>query len=178
MRKVLLSCLLFWLPLSVGHAQPQPAWFFGVGGGLVTFDDSVDSVEPMNWVLRGGLALNEVIEVGVDASFTFSDDELSGAEFDVDFSFVFIRANLNLSESTRLYVMAGTSSIELTRKIGSNSVTFDDAGPGFGIGVEFGRSPESAYFIDYITYYDDNQFDGIPGNVTLDGLNIGFISYF
>lgn len=176
MKRILLICLLAILPYSVSHAQP--GWFFGVGGGFVSFDDSVDSVEPVNLVLRGGLALSEFIEIGAESSTTFVEDDFMGVDYTVDTTFIFIKANLNLSERTRIYAMIGKSSVELARGVGSTSVVFDDGDTGFGFGAQFTLNQNSAYFVDYISYYDDDQFDGIPADVTVDGLNIGYLAYF
>lgn len=176
MKRILLICLLAILPYSVSHAQP--GWFFGVGGGFVSFDDNVDTVEPVNLVLRGGLALNEWIEIGVEAGNTLADDDVSGVDYTVDTTFIFIKANLNLSDRTRIYAMIGKSSVEITSSAGGTSLGFDDGDTGIGFGAQFTLSPNSSYFVDYTSYYDDDQFDGIPGDVTVDGLNIGYLSYF
>lgn len=176
MKRVLLICLLTLTPYSVSHGQP--GWFFGVGGGFVSFDNSVDSVEPVNLVLRGGLALNDFIEIGAEVGNNLAEDDVSGVDYTVDGTFIFIKANLNLSEGTRVYAMIGKSSIELTQGAGSASVVFDDSDTGIGFGLQFTLSPKSSYFVDYISYYDDDQFDSIPGDITVDGLNIGYLSYF
>lgn len=173
MKRILLICLLAILPYSVSHAQP--GWFFGVGGGLVSFDDSV---EPVNLVLRGGLALNEWIEIGAEAGNTLAEDDVSGIDYNVGTTFIFIKANLNLSEHTQIYAMVGKSSVELAKGVGSASVVSDDGDTGIGFGAQFSLNSNSAYFIDYISYYDDDQFDGVPGDVTVDGLNIGYLTYF
>ena len=177
MRRTFLACLLFVLSSSCSFAEP--AWFFSVSGSLVSFDGQVGSVEPINASLQGGLSINQYIDIGVESNTTLSDDDISGVDFEVDLLFVFIKAKLPISEGTNLYAVFGSSSVELVQGSGRSALIRDDSDTGIGFGAQFLRDGgDSAFLIEYISYYDDDQFDGVSGDTTIDGLNFGYVSYF
>ena len=175
-KNALLAGFLAFNPFSPVLAEP--GWFFGVGGGVVGFDRAGDTIQPANLVLRGGLALNEFVEVGVEASQTEADDKVGGVDYDVDSHFIFLRLNLDLGETLGMYAMVGPTSIELTGRTAGIPGSADDRGVGFGVGARFRRSGRSALFVDYLRYYDGDSFDGAPGSVLVEGLNAGFFSRF
>ncbi|MCP3848753.1 MAG: hypothetical protein GY694_00740, partial [Gammaproteobacteria bacterium] len=102
---MLLTFLLCVLPLSA--SQAETSWFFGGGGGLMTLDDSADKIGPTNIFFRGGLSLSEHIDIGIERSISLIEDELSSVDFGVNTTFIFVKANLPVSEDTTLYLMMG-----------------------------------------------------------------------
>ena len=34
------------------------------------------------------------------------------------------------------------------------------------------------FVIDYISYYDDDEFDGLASELTVESLNLGYVTYF
>ena len=177
MRRIILASLLFISSSTSGIAEP--AWFYSIGGSFVSFDGEDGTLEPVNALLRGGLSISEYIDIGVESNTTLSDDDISGVDFDVDMTFVFIKAKLQVTQGTEIYALFGPSSIELVQGSGSSTITLDDSDTGFGFGVQFFTGGNnSAYLIEYISYYDDDQFDSVSGDVTVDSINIGYVSYF
>ena len=176
MKKILIAILFSVLPCSQSLADP--GWFAGIGAGLVTSDDSSETIEPVNLYLRGGLGINERFDVGVEVTSTISDDGVGSVDYDLETTLVFIKINFDLGDSKTIYAILGSASIEITEKQRGTSVTFDDSGTAFGVGIEFWNSDNSAFIVDYISYYDDDEFDGVSGDLTVDGLNLGYVSYF
>jgi hypothetical protein len=176
MKKVLLLSMLCFLPFS--SVQADVRWFFGGGAGLVTFDDSVDEVEPINGLVRAGLGVNQYFDIGIERSVTVIDDDIDGVDFDVDMTFIFVKGNLPINDTTKLYLMVGKADVEITGSLGNFSASFDDSDTAFGVGLQFESGESGGYFVDYISYYDDSEFDGVAADITTDSLNFGYIAYF
>ena len=174
-KKLILTLFLI---INCSQSPADPDWFVGIGGSLMSSDDSSDTIKPVNLYLRGGLGINERFDVGIESSTTISDDSVGLLDYDLETNLAFIKINFDLGDSKTIYAILGLSSIELTGKQGGNSLTLDDSDTAFGFGVEFWRNDYSAFVIDYISYYDDDEFDGISGDLTVDGLNLGYVSYF
>lgn len=168
--------VLCFMPFSSGLANS--GWIFGAGGGLHSFDAGSDTVNPANIFFRAALAVNEYIEIGAEISTTLIDDDIDSVDFDIDTTFVFIKGNVYLDNGIVIYAMLGNSSIEIAERRGNSTINTDDADVGFGFGVQFGRINQSAYTIDFINYYDDDEFDRVVGDTTLNSLNFGYVSYF
>ena len=176
MKKIVLAILLGLTPFSV--SQADKGWFLGGGGGFMTFDDGFDSVDPLNLFVRGGYSFGQYFEIGGEYSFTLSSDSVGPVDFDVDTTFVFLKGKLPVSDSTQLYALVGPSTVDLTGSLGNVSASFDDSGTGVGVGVQFQTSGSTYFHIDYIKYYDDDQFDNVRADVSVDAINIGFVNYF
>jgi len=176
-RRIILASLLFVSSSTSGFADP--GWFFSIGGSFVSFDGDDGTVEPVNALLRGGLSINDYIDIGVETNTTLSDDDISGVDFEVDMTFVFIKAKLQVSQDIEIYALIGPSNIELEQGSGNSTITLDDNDTGAGFGAQyFTGGGGSAFFLEYISYYDDDQFDSVSGDVTVDSLNIGYVGYF
>ncbi len=176
MSKFFCIIILFFLPFSASLADS--GWVFGAGGGLHSLDEGSDRVNPVNIFFRAGLAVNRHVEIGAEISNTLVDDNINSVDFDIDTTFVFIKGNLYLESGIVLYAMLGNSSIEITERLGTTTTSSDDTDSGFGFGAQFGQSNRSAYTFDIINYYDGNRFDGVAGDITLNSLNFGYVSYF
>ncbi len=159
-------------------SMAEPRWVVGLGGGLHHNEVNSDSVNPLNIYLSLALAINNHVEVGVEISTTLADDDIGSSDFDVDTTFVFVRGLLPLDNGTVLYAQIGNSSIELAERNSSSTTNADDADSGYGIGARFGLGNESAYSIEYISYFDDDEFDNVVGNASHSSLNLGYLSYF
>ena len=159
-------------------ALAEPRWVIGVGGGLHHNEIDGESVSPLNVYLSLALAVNEYVEIGAEISTTLADDDIGASDFDVDTTYVFIRGKMPLDDGTVLYLQLGNSSIELAERNAGSTTNTDDAGVGFGIGVRFGAGHDSAYKIEYINYYDDDEFDSVVGDASHSSLNFGYLSYF
>ena len=177
MHKILFTFLIFLLPSS--HSFAEPAWYFSVAGSFVSFDGQDGTVDPINASLQGGLSINQYLDIGVESNTTLSDDDISGVDFEVDIIFVYVRAKMQISENTDIYALFGSSSVELVQGSGRSALIMDDSDTGFGFGAQFFRDGRgSAYLIEYISYYDDDQFDGVSSDTTVDGINFGYVQYF
>jgi len=152
--------------------------FVGVGASLLSADDSFDAAEPVNAILRLGLALNRHFEIGGELGYTVIEDDVLGIDYDVDTQFIFVQANIVMNSGTKLYFMVGRSEITITSTSGPFDIENDDSGTGYGIGLQFPGGSNAYGAIDYINYYDRSEFDGIPASFVVDGINFSYITYF
>ena len=177
MKKMLVGCILAGLmPFTVVSADTQ--WFFGGGAGLINLDNDTDIIDTGNIYLRGGVALNSYFEIGGEVGFTILTDDINDVDHDVQTLLVFFKANLPVSNDSSLYLLLGASNVKLTEGFASSADELDDDGTAVGIGVQVRNSANSYYTVDYISYYDDDEFDGINADVSANGINFGFVSYF
>ena len=56
-------------------AQEETHAYWTIGGGLLTFDDGFDSIEPIQVFGRLGYDFNANIGIGVEGSFSLIEDE-------------------------------------------------------------------------------------------------------
>ncbi len=82
MNKLIAGILTLIVSLSVS-AQEAPRACWMLGGSLLTFDDSVGSIEPIQEFGRPGYDFNANIGIGVEGGFSLVDDEIAGVDFDV-----------------------------------------------------------------------------------------------
>lgn len=177
MKNILLAIILIgFLPATNVYADT--GWFVGGGGGLINLDDGTDQIDTGNLFFRGGYHISEIIEIGAEVGLTIFTDDINDIDHDVQTMMVFLKASLPLSDFTRVYVLAGASNIKLIQGVASTSAEFDDDGTAVGIGVQVRSANDSFYTVDYITYFDEDEFDSTVGDVKVGGINFGFISYF
>lgn len=171
MKKFFFIVALSILPLSITQADVR--WFIGGGGALVSFDDGTNDVRPTNVFFRGGLSIIEYLDVGIEVSSTLISDDLSGVDFDVDTSLVYIKGNLPINDDFKLYALIGRSNVELTGNLSNVSVSRDGNDTGYGFGFEYDFNNSLSLSADYIRYFDDSSID-----LTSDALNVGVIYRF
>ena len=152
--------------------------FVALGGSLMSIGDEDDTLDPVNALFRLGYALNESIEVGGELNFTVIEDEELGLDWGVDTTFIYAQFNLQLRGGSKLYLMLGKTDAEFTASANGSSVSFEDLGTGIGFGIQIPAGSKSAFNIDYISYYDDDQFDGIPAATIIDGIAFTYKNFF
>ena len=164
--------------LLIASTSAGAGGFFGAGGSLMSLDDGFDTYDPINGFLRAGLAINENVEVGFEYNITLLSDEQYGLDWDVDTTFIFAKINLLLNQGSKLYFMIGAADVEFTGSVGGSSASLDDSGTGYGFGAQFVANERAYYALDYIFYYDDNEFAGFPVDTTVDAFNFSYVQYF
>lgn len=152
--------------------------YIGVGGSLVSADDSVHAAEPVNAILRAGYAINRHFEIGGELGYTVIGDDVLGIDYDVDTRFLFVQANIVMDSGTKLYFMVGRSEITITSTSGPVDIEDDDTGTGYGIGLQFPGGANAYGAIDYINYYDRSEFDDVFASMVVDGINFSYVTYF
>lgn len=155
------------------HAGP----YLGVGGSLLSFDDSFEAAEPVVALLRAGYAINRHFEIGGELGYTVIEDDVFGIDYDVDTRFIFVQANIVMDSGTKLYFMIGRSEVTLDSTSGGVDFGGEDSGTGYGIGLQFPGGANAYGAIDYINYYD-SEFDDIFPDAVVDGINFSYITYF
>ena len=181
MKKIVLACLLCILPWSVSQAETKA--LFSASVGQVSWDDDENdfSADPINLFFRGGVALNQYIDLGVEWGTTLVDDKKDNVEFELESIMIFAKANIPISESTQLYALAGVSSVDLivNQRKGVRVGSYDDEGVGVGVGIQIGSDDTAKFMIEYINYYqDDEEFGNLPGDFSLSSINFGYVGYF
>ena len=177
MKKMLVAYFLAGLmPYAVASADMQ--WFFAGGGGLISLDDETDIIDTGNVFLRSGVAINSYLDIGAEVGFTILTDDINDVDHDVQTLMVYLKGNLPVSNDTSLYLLLGASNVKLTEGFASSADELDDDDTAIGIGVQVRNSANSYYTVDYISYYDENEFDSVNADVSANGINFGFISYF
>ena len=156
--------------LMPGYAGAADGSYWSLGGGLLSFDDGVDTVEPKQVVGRFGYNFNPYLGIGFEGGFSLIEDELLGVDFDVTTTFLFVRGSLPVGETSSIYALIGPTSVDLTGTVGDVSISSDDDDIGTGFGFE-ALLDNVSFFVDYITYFDDNGVD-------VSSINFGVTSHF
>jgi len=151
-------------------AQEAPRAYWTLGGSLLTFDDGVDSIEPIQVFGRLGYDFNANIGIGVEGGFSLIDDEIGGVDFDVSTIFFYLKGSIPVGDDAKIYAMIGPTKVELTGEFGGFSISADDDDTGFGFGFEKAIDSYSIS-VDYIIYNDNSGVD-------VSAINLGFVSYF
>lgn len=162
--------VLFSLTSTITQAAPLTN-YVSVGGGALTFDDSVDVVNPTQVYARIGHNFTPHFGVGVEANTSLVEDSLYGLDYSVTASFLYLKGSLPIGSNSKLYAVAGPTYVELTGSLGGISVSTDDNDVGFGVGYEYSFNKRHGVSADYTQYYDD-------GGVKVYSVNIGYVAYF
>jgi len=141
-----------------------------IGGSVLQFSNGGELLRPKQLIVRIGYNFNDYIGLGYESGLSVIEDQLAGAEFESDTSFVYLKGSLPINEHASLYILAGSAEVELTRSIGGTSVTSTDDDTGFGFGLET-LEGKVRFFIDHVTYFKDNDD-------TVDSLNLGAVFSF
>jgi hypothetical protein len=168
--KILLAFTSILLLLVSAQLRASEGAYGAVGGGLLTFDDGFDEVKPKQLIGRLGYNFNDYIGIGFEGGFSLIEDELFGVDFDVTTTFFYLRGSAPVGEKSSVYVLIGPTNVELTGSSGGTSLSADDDDTGIGFGFETELETVS-FFVDYITYYDDDGID-------VTSINLGVVSYF
>ncbi|MDH5394450.1 MAG: porin family protein [Gammaproteobacteria bacterium] len=168
--KKLVSLLLMSLFFIAVPLHAAPANYWSVGGGFMTFDDSVDKIKPIQLFGRVGHDFTENFGVGLEAGFSLVEDELDAVDYSVTSTFLYVKGSLPVGEGSKLYAMIGPTNVELSGEMGGVTVSVDDDDTGIGFGFE---KILGAYSVtaDYILYNDNDGAD-------VSAINIGFVGYF
>ncbi|MEM7563530.1 MAG: porin family protein [Pseudomonadota bacterium] len=168
--KPIVALVFVLLMLLSRPAFATDGFYASVSGGLLTFDDGVDTIKPKQLSGRLGYNFNDYIGIGFEGGFSLLEDELFGFDWDVTTTFIYLRGSLPISETASIYLLAGPTDVSVTGTSGAFSITADDDDTGTGFGFETRLDTVSVY-VDYITY-NDNE------GVEVDAFNIGVVSYF
>ena len=170
MNKLIAGFLTLMISIPAMAQEEKSQAYWSLGGSLLTFDDSVDSIKPIQVFGRLGYDFNDYIGIGFEGGFSLIDDELGGVDFDVTTSFLYLKGSLPIGEDSKLYAKIGPTSVELTGTFGGISVSADDDDTGIGFGFEKSMGTRSIS-VDYIIYNDNSGVD-------VSAINLGFIRYF
>ena len=169
MRKIFMGIFVLLLSFNA-NAADGPRAYLAVGGGLLTFDDGFDKINPLQVFGRFGYDFNANIGVGGELGISLVDDSVGPVDYSVTTTFFYVKGTFPIQPDASVYVMAGPTNVELTGEAFgiSASADDDDMGIGFGFQKEFGKN---AFSIDYVNYYDDDGID-------VFSINLGYVIFF
>ncbi|MCP4979652.1 MAG: porin family protein [Gammaproteobacteria bacterium] len=169
MRILLVLASVLLLSVSAQLRASEGA-YGGLGGGLLTFDDGFDEVEPKQLFGRLGYNFNDYVGIGFEGGFSLIEDEVFDIDFDVTTTFFYLRGSVPVGEKSSVYVLIGPTNVELTGSSGGTSLSADDSDTGTGFGFETQLETVSL-LVDYIKYFDDDGVD-------VTSINLGVLWYF
>ncbi|MEM7293550.1 MAG: outer membrane beta-barrel protein [Pseudomonadota bacterium] len=177
MHKIFLPLLLLTLVANPAHAEKSG--YFSLGIGATEFEDEASSVNPVNLYFRLGIPVTDFLDVGAELSTTAASDEFNNLDFELDVQTLFLKGTFGVTDSINLFGLVGLSKVELTAVSGGTSASTDDSDISFGFGVEIGAVEEGYFYtIDYIRYFDGDEYDGVDIDVIVDSFNFGVAGYF
>jgi len=160
MKKFYIVLLLTFFSFSA-VAQDTPGVYASFGGGLLSFDDGVDTIEPKQLIARLGYDFNANIGVGIEGGFSLIEDDLYGVDFDVSTLFIYLKGAIPVGNGGKIYGLIGSANTELTGTAFGISVSADDDDTAMGIGFE----AANGFLIDYIKYNDNDGIDVTSFNI-------------
>ncbi|NIP71741.1 MAG: porin family protein [Gammaproteobacteria bacterium] len=117
--------------------------------------------------------------LGVEARYGASGSDTSGGlEFEIDSvasALAKFSWGLPGDPRIRLYALAGQSQVEMSATLGSVTVSDDDDGSSYGVGVELYGAERDAINIEWVRYLDIDD-NGIE--YTIDHWGIGYVHWF
>jgi hypothetical protein len=156
--KIIASGILALLISFTASAQEEPHAYWVLGGSLLTFDDGFDSIKPKQLFGRLGYDFNANFGIGFEGGFSLIEDEVSGVDFDVSTTFLYLKGSIPIGGDAKLYAMIGPTKVEITGSVGGVSISADDNDTGIGFGFEKDLGT-SSILVDYIIYNDNDGVD-------------------
>lgn len=143
--------------------------YWGIGLSIMELEDAVgDSIEPANLYGHIGHDFNRHFGLESQASFTLRNDSLGGVDWYTSVFGFYLKGGIPLSNVADLYVLGGVSRVELTADLGFGTVSDDEFGSSYGLGVDLALTEDTEVFVRYMNYLEE---DGLFSKVT--GLNVG-----
>jgi opacity protein-like surface antigen len=175
--------LLASLSQSIAQADSNQGLYYGVQLLQLNYEeDDVPDLEPTALVFRLGTMLNETFGVegrigaGLSKDDTsFDHPNLGNVDFEVElehFIGIYGVAQTRLGKSASIYGLLGLTSAQVEKSIDtrniSGSVSEDESGISFGVGVNFGTSDKYRFSVEYMSYLDEDEF-------SIDSLSLGVV---
>ena len=167
MKQLLSTGTLIFSVMCSGNLLAQGN-YLSLGAGLLTFDLAPDSYEPVQFFGRLGHDYNDYFGLGAELGTSLIEDEINDTDYGATTTFLYARGRIPIGNDSSLYAMFGATRVELTVSSGSSSSSADDDDVGFGFGYET-RLDSYHLFIDYVSYYDDEDIEVSSVNIGLNG---------
>ena len=181
MKYFVLLFFLFIQPFSSCWADSD--WLFfniGIGGPEISSNGNGESND-IDFNLRAGFSINEYLDIGID--YYQLEDNIGTVSQNIETTFVFAKIKYPVSQNSKVYLMVGSTDLEIETKLpqpvnGRTTYKNSDKGTGLGIGIQFHETKSAAYTVDYISYIDEDNFDGCSSDIKMESLNLGILWYF
>ncbi len=170
MNKLIAGIFTLLISFAATAQEEKPKAYWSLGGSLLTFDDGVDSIEPIQVFGRLGYDFNANFGIGVEGGFSLIDDDIGGVDFDVTTIFFYLKGSIPVGDDAKIYALIGPTNVEVTGSLGGFSLSADDDDTGIGFGFEKVIDSYSIS-VDYIIYNDNSGVD-------VDAINLGFAKRF
>lgn len=158
-KSLMLFSLLFSASIGAENA------YFGAGYHFGAYDETgVPEANPGAIQLRMGKYVNESVAVEGRVLLGASSDtvEFLGTDIEVDIKnalSVFVKADLPLSESGNFYGLLGFSKGKLEATALGSTLSADDSGLSYGMGIELGLTDNLYFSGEYIMYLSEDDYD-------------------
>ena len=153
--------------------------YFGGGYHLGKYEeDSIPSASPTAIKLEYGKYFTDNIAVEGQFSFGLGDDTISADGINIDLELkqaisLFVKGDLNLSETVNLYGLLGFTKGKLKASASEFdfSVTESDSGLSYGAGIELNTANGLNFSVEYLMYLSEDTYD-------YSGVNLGIAKKF
>jgi outer membrane immunogenic protein len=172
MKKVILGVAITFLFSTTVFAAREGESYFGIQYAMVTYDeDGVDDVEPAALVGKFGKFMTDNVAIEGRIGFGIQDDSVDLGPFEVEVDVetifgVYAVMQSSGSDSASFYGVLGLTRVELEASAFGVSVSDDDSGLSYGVGVNIG-----AFNLEYMSYIDDDDYD-------LTAVSLGYVAKF
>ncbi len=176
MKKILfLTAMLF---SSVALAANGDS-YFGGGYHMGNYDESgLPTANPSALKIEYGQYINDSIAIEGHFVFGMAEDNISVDGLDVELEVkqaisIFIKGDVNLNKSTNFYGLLGFTKGKLEASIPdfNQSISEDDSGLSYGLGLEAETSTGIVFSGEYIMYLSEDEYD-------YSGFNFGIAKKF
>jgi opacity protein-like surface antigen len=153
--------------------------YFGGGYHMGNYDESgIPSASPSALKIEYGKYISDSIAIEGHVAFGMSEDTISVDGVDAEIEIkqaisLFVKGDLNLNESVNLYGLAGFTKgkLKATFPDFDETISEDDSGFSYGLGLEAQTSGGIIFSGEYIMYLSEDEYD-------YSGINLGIAKKF
>lgn len=172
--------------LLLFFSNADASFFLDFGLGGLRYSDNNIKDSQFNFSSRAGYAFNQYFELsaeygvslgGYGESDNFPIDEIQTVSF-------FVQTNIALKNSYRIFLLAGTTDVELQDTYDTAFGDFpketkSQSGASYGIGLQIPMEEANVYMeVEYISFVNSVDFDDSRTDVNLDAINLRLRVYY
>ena len=174
-------------------ANANAGFLLSLGLTGLEYDDDLNSETELSLSTRLGYSINDYFDLNAEFNLGIgsSDEEDDFSIDEIDTFSVFVQTNIPLENEYRIYLLAGWTNVRLKDFdiaedapaaafiFRSPDETRSQSGVSYGIGLQIPLEEENVYVqVEYISYLDEDEFDGIPVEVAVDAVSLRIQVYY
>jgi opacity protein-like surface antigen len=170
--KSIMLCLFVFFLASGGAFAGEEKQYVGFGYHLGSYDEDGFPGADLNGIkIKGGKYVSDNVAVEGHFLMGVGSDTVIGVDIELDTAIsIFLKGDLPLSDTARVYGLLGYTKGELTASVPGFSISEDDSGLSFGFGVDVNLAPDLLIGGEYISYIDESDYDYTGFNLTITKL--------